>query len=516
MPDPLRLPLVSGRTSWEDRVRFTAALLPLLVLISLVFLIWVPAFDGLSDLPLIGGVFAVLQFTPVFAAIALLTVAFKSRAHALANRPADLLVAADRVEVRGGAFDGLVLDQDELASLALVETKRDDRGFVEGLRELLSDRRALESCLELRTSLRLLAEAVAPDEQRTLRAVHQMLVDLAAPAPDAAGPAAGRGVEELTCPACGAPASPDDRPTVTCAACQASVAMPAALRDRVRAGRLATAASGLRKRAVADMTALPDARRTGRELRLLGWLMLLAWPALLLGPWLAGLELTFTVFMVVLAIGVGLDVAIYYAFLPRFIVRQAFPVALRQFAARAGAQDQACCRQCSAPLPPATTTVVRCAFCDTDNLLGRNLVRALPALDREVNDLTPAARAWRDDRRRSRIASAIAAAVLVGGATLAALELPAWRLSSLLHRCEDADGAACETLGPARWRPILEHQCYGAPAEIFACWQLARLTPDPAQLERALRRSCELRADPTCAEAATPCAMRPDARACAK
>ncbi|MEO8550428.1 MAG: hypothetical protein ABI678_10655 [Kofleriaceae bacterium] len=510
MAQATRLPLVSGRTSWEDRVRFNAALVPILVIACVVFAVWVPAFDGLSDLPLIGGLFALLQFTPVIAVFALIGVAMKSREHALANRPADLVISGDQIEIVGGTHHGLVLDADEVGSLHLVERDRADRGFVEGLREVFSDRKSSEHCVELRTSLRLLAEAVSPDEQRTVRAVHQMLS-----APPALREATGKVVEELTCASCGAPVPPDDRAEVACAACQAPVEVPDALRERVRVGRVATHATALRKRAVTAMTTLPGARGVGWQLRALGWVMLAAWPGLFVGAWIAAVPFSFGLVVGLLVIGVALDVAIYYAVLPRFVVRQAFPISLYQFAARSNDQDQACCRQCSAPLPISTDTVVRCAFCDTDNLLGRELVRALPALATEAGALEPAALAWRDDRRRTRIASALATLLLIGSTVTAVLVLPGMRTRALLARCEWGEPSACKRLGTVRGRAILDDQCYGASANRVACMALDTFETGVAERLRASHRLCELYADHECAAAKLICGIHYDDPACA-
>jgi hypothetical protein len=510
MAQATRLPLVSGRTSWEDRVRFNAALVPILVIACVVFAVWVPAFDGLSDLPLIGGAFALLQFTPMIAVFALIGVAFKSRAHALANRPADLVVTGDRVEIVGGIHHGVVLDAGEVASLSLVERERADRGFVEGLREVFSDRKTSERCVELRTSKRLLAEAVSPDEQRTVRAVHQMLV-----AQPAIREATGKVVEELTCASCGAPVPPDDRAEVTCGACQVAVAVPEALRERVRVGRVATQATALRKRAVTAMTTLPGARGVGWQLRALGWLMLAAWPALFIGAWVVAVPLSFFVMIGLLATGVALDIAIYYAVLPRFVVRQAFPISLYQFAARSNDQDQACCRQCSAPLPISTDTVVRCAFCATDNLLGRELVRALPALATEAGALEPAAQAWRDDRRRTRIASALATLLLAGCTVAAVLVVPGMRTRALVADCNRGQVSACKRLGTARGRAILDDRCYGTPANQTACWALDSFETGVAERLRASRRLCELMNDHDCASPRVICGIHFDDPACA-
>lgn len=486
-------------------MRFNAAFVPILILLCFLFAVWIPMFDGLADIPLLGKVFAFLELTPVVVAITLLVVAIKNAIHAGKSMPADLVIDGDVVTIHGGPHHGTTLTSQNLNQLQLDEVKREERGMLAGLRDLGSDAALTETRLELKQRGKLVAEAITTDEQRTLRTVHRMLHDLGR-TPKLAKQT-GDEVETLACTSCGAPVSPDDRAEVTCAACTKLVAVPETLRERVRVSRLAPPLAAMRTRAITDMTELPDARTTGILLRALGWMMLLAWPAMFLALAYAHVELGVGVVALALVTGIAMDVAIYYAMLPRVVVRQAFPVALEQFAARAGGHDTPLCRHCSAPLPAVddATTIVRCVFCDADNLLGRELVRALPALASEARELEPAARAWRDDRRRSRMLGGIGLVVLATGVAMSVIWLPRLRMKHFLIDCGNGWSAACEELPEATWHPLLRDGCFGAKASPFVCSTLGELTPDADEKVRAALRDCALSKSDDCYLARSTC-----------
>lgn len=246
----------------------------------------------------------------------------------------------------------------------------------------------------------VLGASTDPDEQVSFEALRQLLRDGARREP--ADPVTERTLV-LHCPACGAPVAPLDAETTPCWRCDARVIMPDTLRDRVRTG------------AVLDTTRSQLLRDLDRVLNQPSALVANRWlAASLFAPYLSPLFLCgasqFWVTWIALATAVvqvsNLQVARRRAFARLAVVFSARP------STHPGAPLH--CRTCDGPLPDAVEPLVRCPWCEADNLRVMPLARAT-SLRAAADDL---ATFLAEQRRAVRDPAgwlAICAVVAVGG-----------------------------------------------------------------------------------------------------
>lgn len=509
-PLPLRLPLASGRSGWRSRALFAGLIAPASLALVWVVTVAAPALDVFFDLPWIGdlaGALIGLGLAGTGFLIAASTLELGAAQRALPSDvvtvPADSAAATApdagttagagaTMLLRGGQHGGTRLDRAALASLA-VTTPAGASGPT-----------------ELRHGDRLLASAISADERRGLDAAVRVMRALAARGGNGAAPPYAPGqpadaVLRLLCGSCGAPATPDDADVVPCPACAAAVPVPAALRARVVAGRLASTVDAANTRALARLATLPPAEAVGWQVRLGGWAMVAVWPLLYLALGYLGERRSWGNAALVLVIGVSAVIALYYAVLPRLVARQAFPVLVGELAARRHDGVDAC-RTCGAPLPATAAspraTVVRCASCDSDNLVGAHLVQpdAARALAQSAQALLPALAHWRADLRHARQRQVVAVVVLAAAIAGFVATAPAARAqrraaaaeashTRATTRCRAGWLTACNELAPAEADALLAAGCTGGATR--AC-----------TIQRTVCRRAAWRALPGCQAAA--------------
>jgi LSD1 subclass zinc finger protein len=247
----------------------------------------------------------------------------------------------------------------------------------------------------------VIADTAEDDERRSLRAFLACMRAACSPEPP---PARRRTTEALACAQCGALATPADAPSVRCAFCGASVAVPPDIAQRVRAAH--------------EVAASPDAALAERLLEQPGATRIGVCLAIAIACYYGGAT-------VALLAGSEIGAAVCaLAFLAFVAAARAFVAdrgALRSlvlgFAAHAPARagEPETCRACRAPLPPPASgrTTMRCPFCNAVNLSGMDL-RAEADVARSAETELRATLAERRDRRLAAWAVFGVACILLG------------------------------------------------------------------------------------------------------
>ena len=277
-----------------------------------------------------------------------------------------------------------------------------------------------------------LAYSSVEDERVSLRSVAALIIAHIAPSPP---PDAPPEVEIVKCAGCGAPARPADAETTPCTKCGASIAMPATLRERVRAASELDAETKHVARVSSKLASFPSAGRAN--------------------AWIAASSVAFiaSVALASFAFARGWPTYFLYAvaaslplltFAQLAIADRTGAIALVSgCAARAPAApgEPHACRSCGAPLPERPNVVlVRCAYCRSDNVLGFDL-RSDAAEARWRAGSFELALAHRRRGELWRIAAVIASIVLVVAGWRIRFAKAAERPDSTA--CEDGDDQAC-------------------------------------------------------------------------
>jgi hypothetical protein len=343
----------------------------------------------------------------------------------------DVILDATGLRVVGGPHHGLALRWDELdpAAIELLE-----------LREMrVTGRRLMRSIASLlvyeetdlapdpgdptaqlwvgtRAGRRLrLGCGADADEVCSLRALHATLRDRVTPGPlvDDAPPMAVR------CPTCAAPARPSEQPVVACTFCHSPIGMPKELRERLAAHSELGATLGSVERLVTRLARLPSARLAAFVSSAV--FVVVALLNVILGVSflrlaLAGSAGAFALGL--LATTTGVMVAAAWQFGARLVVdRQALGAIGAHFGARAPRREGEGwgCRNCGAPLPDGPGAVLRCGYCDAENIPGLDAGQLLTPLKQQRRVLEQYAR--RHVQRRS---AATWSAAVLGALALAA------------------------------------------------------------------------------------------------
>ncbi|HEY1557190.1 MAG TPA: hypothetical protein VGF94_20280 [Kofleriaceae bacterium] len=393
----IRLPLQVGTSAFWGLLRSAAYFLPstLVFLGVLVPCVWmfleIP--DMLGDT--VGKVFVVIVVALVSVPFMFMRSAFKQFGYALAERPSDLVLRdGNRVEVIGGPHHGCTLDGShctiedaELTELWVGEVK--------------------------------VATAVRPLEKESLRALHETLAAHSSAAhPTATKPVGEAGAALLVCGKCDAPAVPDDAETVTCRFCGASVAVPQALRDKIRAQRTLAADRPRNERMIARLLRQPSARVVWGAMIALGVPMVLVWPAcafIIFRLYARGVLSATSVLALVFASVLAM-VALFVVMRVTLVNRQALSLVSARFSALPPDKPGAprLCRVCQAPLPDAKDQMlVRCAYCDADNISGLDL-RAPAGAEAAQHRSIDGELARRRSERRRWYATALATVLVIG------------------------------------------------------------------------------------------------------
>lgn len=423
----LRLPLQIGTTSLWGMTRGALLLVPG-ILVAPVGLVLGATIAWVGGEEISVGIGAFLAITPlVFVAFAVAQLAAMIRA-----RASDVVLDGDGIHIDGGVHGGTRVPWSELAP---------ERCRLEHDPKLEITKLVVERADGTRL---VLALAEAPEERESLGALHASLHAGAWPSQAGANvqDAVSDGAEIVRCGACGVAVVPDVEPHVRCHRCEATVELPPDVRAKVRAEQRGKAARGSIATLVTRLVEQPGATRINLLFVLGGTAMILAWPAsIALGAWswsrddLDALRvLSLLVFP--LALIPGVFMLLRATLVDRFALR----LLTLDLGARTPTRDgdPFGCRACGGPLVVAEgEVVVRCVYCEADNVLGLDL-RAKTRREQSSAVSLAEALAWRTrERRRWRLW--LVPAVLstaFGGAML----YGAVRLGPRTHALDAVDG----------------------------------------------------------------------------
>lgn len=361
---------------------------------------------------------------------------------AVRTRPADVVLDDTGLHVEGGRLHARSIRWIDCKAVREDERTADDWGIT-----------LARAVVELRDGTDvIIAEAADTSERESLHAlvesVHARLhPDELAPLPPEDHP------DLLRCPSCAAPAAPTDADHTTCAYCDASVPIPAPLRERLRATNDVLAASKVSAPLLAKLLDQPSARRATLLAILAGIPIAAMW---MLAVFFGFVLYRHHGFRAINAFLLGTSaivtiVGCYYLVRFWLVNRMALRVITLEFGAFPPAKPGApyTCRSCSAPLPAARADLLaRCAFCNSDNVLGIDLRPRAEGARKQRATLEAAFARRAKDRRTYALRAAIALVVLP--LSLVAFFVgahAATREAKLVVACDRDDVDACIALG---------------------------------------------------------------------
>lgn len=344
-------------------------------------------------------------------------------------RASDAVIDRDSVRIVGGVHHGLTLriSDPELADLA-IETREEPRSQLLYILADRGGRRRIDSLVIGKDKdRRVLAEAFDDGERDSLRALHETILAVrATPVRDDRGRRVAD--EVVRCPGCGAAQPASEAAEATCAHCGETVRIPDDVRGRLAAHRLLPADRARYQALIRKLTSQPGAGTVNRITLAVVVVAVLAWPAVLLAAFYLHHHGTATADRLALLAAAELLAVLSLAGLVRRLLAER--AALRLFALAYGAAPPPApdsppgCRHCAAPLAAgAGTSIARCGYCGTDNILGIDLRPIADPLRAQRTTLEEAAATRRRERARwTAVALASAAGVAAAaGALLLAL-----------------------------------------------------------------------------------------------
>ncbi len=490
---PVRLPLQVGTTALVALARGAYTLLPAIALMVVTVVALGVATLLSVVLPGIGW----LVLGVLLAEGALVAWGYRSLKLALRARPSDVVLDREGLRVEGGRHDGVRITWAELdAKETRIEKRGDARVLVVGAIEI--------------------AEVELADELASLRALEQTLRSFDASGGEAS-PAPVRGaVELLECGTCGAIVAPDDAEAVPCGHCDARVAVPAPLRDRIGAHRSVVKDRARSVEAARGLLEQPGAHSSNVLFAIVAAPTLVAWAVAfgaLAHQYQRGTLAALNV--VLLAAGVSAMVAgLFFLLRARLANRVALRVLTVELGARAPSAPRGTeeCRCCGAPLPVRgddETLLVLCAYCDAENLLGIDLrgERARAGAQAATLDRTLETRRRELARYRLLALGAFALLPFAGWSIKKGFE-PLTERAKALHGCRLSQWSECVHAGELEEADARNGKASVALAfyeracdatKDLGCLEVARalrdgrgdVPADPPRAYAAFRRLCE-------------------------
>lgn len=331
----------------------------------------------------------------------------------LRARPSDIVLDAEGVRVEGGVHGGVAVPWSQLQGDACRLESSTDRALTAGdiLAANWSEHErsgaAIVHLVVLRGDERLvLAEATTADERASLATLFESIrAGRGELADDDASEASD--VELVRCAGCGAAVMPTTAERIACHRCHTEVEVPERLRVRVRAGDALVKARSRIDRTVASLLEQPGALRTNLGFVVGGTAMVLAWPgAIAAAVWLYRQDnLAALRVLALLVFPLALIAGLFVLLRATLVDRVALRLLTLDFGARDPRRpgDPFGCRACGGPLPPVEQAVlVRCVYCDADNVLGLDLRARAGRSDATASSLDDAIAARARERRRWR------------------------------------------------------------------------------------------------------------------
>jgi hypothetical protein len=277
-------------------------------------------------------------------------------------RPSDAFFEDDRVRVEGGPHDGYAIEWEALAPLPcavreVTNKKGEDKRWV------------------LQLGSVDVAEADDPDEVPSFEEIVRAVRARVSPEPEATP--ADKAPELLACASCGAPVAPSGGET-KCAHCDAIVAVPKDVRERVIATMKLSKQSKRLERLVGKLLDQPGAGSTTALLWVSFALIGSAWPLAIWGfVHLYRLHELSAIHGVALGVLPFLLIADgFFLSRLRLVDRHALATLTSSFGANPPAKkgDPLRCRSCMGPLRSGSDVrsevVVECVFCGAANITG--------------------------------------------------------------------------------------------------------------------------------------------------
>lgn len=447
----LRLPLQVGTTASWSLLRAGLALVPGVVLLAVT-----PAAHRSDDALL-------TAFTALTGAF-LTLYGLQHVLRAWRARPGDAVLGEAGVRFEGGRLDGVALAWSELdPAKTTVEDARDFRlSITRGLEhfafwvlssllsnspELAPEERFPPRRLRLRTKDGREWEAAYAEKLGEQQSLDALWGSIRARLGTAAKPAPACTPGVLVCASCRAPLVPEDAAQATCRFCGATTPLTAELREKVKAQAALAAAQASAGRLVEALLVQPGAGRASRWLAFAAVGILAGWAAALTPLFIAGLDNN-GVFEVLVALAAGMLIALALVSFSKLglVDRRALRLLTTSFGARAPADPRGApeCRRCQAPLPASDRTVVGCAYCGADNVLGIDLradVAPAKAHQQSLQQLFAS-----KQRQRSRTVTSAVVTLLAGGAAgflLLMTGVVSSDFRAQVKACEAGDAKAC-------------------------------------------------------------------------
>jgi Zn finger protein HypA/HybF involved in hydrogenase expression len=438
----IRLPLQVGTSAFWGLLRSAVYFLPSAVIFlgvlipGIVIIVEVPDLLSVSDTlgQIIIGIFVALLALPFI----FLRSAIRQFVDAWEERPSDIVLRdGSKVLVVGGPYNGRTFEGNQCK----LQDTHHKRSLANEEIEIV----------ELSLENEVVARAARDVEKESLRALHETLV--ARSQSHDTKPVHEAAVSLLSCTQCDAPVIPDDAEQVTCPYCKAKVVVPTALREKIRAQRTLAADRPRNERMIEHMLRQPSARFVWSVMLGLGAPMLLVWPAAVFAMFHLYRHdgLAFANVALLLLAGVVAIAALFVLMRWTLVNRQALSLVSARFSALPPDKPGAprLCRTCRAPLPDAggDRMVVKCAYCESDNVLGFDLRIPASIESKQRRSLDDELARRRSERFRWR-ASALGA--------VAILALLRWGVPfacaphSDPARCRAGDAAACLSAGKHR------------------------------------------------------------------
>ena len=304
-------------------------------------------------------------------------VAVFSAPAALRCRASDVLIDEKGLAVDGGSQHGLTLTWAELrqAKLYLEGT------VASGSCELLLKRPEAPALSLAATSDQL--------EEQSLRNLVDALTSQGKQGGDASPPKMPHDAPH--CEHCGAPVSPSAEAETTCGYCGTTAATRAPVRERMQGHAAHAQAASANESLIGELLDQPSARVANLRLVLslsVAGLALLSFVAAEVFLLLLGVADVFSLgASAVLSLSLAGVVTVMLT--RRLIDRYALQSLIAVFGARApGRQGEPwACRVCGGPLPAGDEHILRCVFCDCENLVGSDLWRSTRELEGEAQRL---------------------------------------------------------------------------------------------------------------------------------
>jgi hypothetical protein len=294
--------------------------------------------------------------------------------------------------------------------------------------------------------IRTLAKVAHPEEQASLDALFATISARVKGAPDSTPEASA---DVLRCTSCHAVLLPADLDEIVCSFCRTPNKVPSKLRKRLQASKSTSENKEVSAKALGALLEQPGAGRVSFVLIVSSLLSIVPWVFSVFILYSLGFENVGRFEVGWEFVGGGLMTLTLFLFARTALMkRRALHLIALDFGARTH-ESGYCCRSCGGPLVVVHDALLcRCVFCDSDNVLGLNIVGRKQATSKERHSLEDALKVRKRERRRWLWLAFLA---LIGGSFAALMStvsfVVAAEFAELQEKCDQDDPVACYELG---------------------------------------------------------------------